>query len=985
MFMNDNSYNYNYPNANTMGYATPTGQAFVVTQPTTEQHLAAVQQQQILYANGYNTSLLAENYQLKSRLESTLMQLGKLRAEKYDNPSRFDIVNKYWTHTNGKGKRTPVAYVVIDNVKYINIKKDGTFDCLYAVYIAEDEIKRTAKVPFKDFSRRKFIQCFSGITMHIDCTSTIINELLDKLIRECPNNAILIIPEHIGWKTNKDTAVYIKGDIFESEVFKDSIPDCIKNNRLKPTKESADNIIKKVQELLPDSIAVFILFAFRIAGLFSSIYKILGLEWQQILVVEGTHPKTAEAAICLLKTFNRPSMNTLALDSSKTKVLSELSTIRDGTVILRDVSITDNEKKRADILNLLTSEITHTNPDSVICEHNLAVISNAASYLLPAEHYFSVSIDGSLFNKAPEIYQTAFEEIDAFLIKIFENNYKELIEKLEKHISSIHEIGNSLHSSTSVNTFLMLSSSVYLLNIIGFGLNMDVINEALIKILNTNSSDSGNNKAIVNEFAIVLNDAIRNEELNLVDHNSTIATINNNAIIWNNYICLEPDTIENHILPKLTVTKNLIRLCKALNDTQLLYCTKKNIHPIRIYTENGLSNCINTYSISCDILDKDNVDRIENLHNKDSFCSKSDISDSYFMPLIVNSNGKLAGILENLSDKNNRHIYVTGNSGQGKSILLAQMLYNASQLNHKIVVFDTNDSFTPAELSKSLPDDFIKNNITYHNVENDGIPIDLFNSRDCFKESQRKKILAGILSAPFNELSESQHNVIKKVLSDIMTLVDKSERLFPEDILEFFDEDTPTHKSIHNRLAPVFDDIKDSGMSEDTWGEFIEKSKDVIIITMNNCASESGNQLVDMMLATLFNYQTANSDCQLDIIIDEIQNQNMSETSPIMKIMKEGRKYLISFIGATQSFSKKGDGVGRVMKYAATNIFLKPTIDSEKNVADMLGFSKHEITKFRTMKPGDCYIEGYIYNNESKRNEPATIKGTVYLPFGIKN
>ena len=72
--------------------------------------------------------------------------------------------------------------------------------------------------------------------MHIDCTSTIINELLDKLIRECPNNAILIIPEHIGWKTNKDTAVYIKGDIFESEVFKDSIPDCIKNNRLKPTR-----------------------------------------------------------------------------------------------------------------------------------------------------------------------------------------------------------------------------------------------------------------------------------------------------------------------------------------------------------------------------------------------------------------------------------------------------------------------------------------------------------------------------------------------------------------------------------------------------------------------------------------------------------------------------------------------------------------------------------------------------------------------------
>lgn len=805
------------------------------------------------------------------------------------------------------------------------------------------------------------------------------------LIRDCPNNAIFTIPEHVGWKTNNDTTFYIRGDGFESEDFKDSIPDCIKNNRLKPTKESADNILKKVQELLPDSIAVFILFAFRIAGLLSTIYKALGLEWQQILVVEGTHPKTAEAAICLLKTFNRPSMETLALDSSKTKVLSELSTIRDGTVILRDVSITDNEKKRADTLNLLTSELTHTDPGAVICEHNIAVISNVASYLLPSEHCFSVSLDGSLFTEAPEKYQTVFEEVDAFIIQLFEKNYTNLIATLKKLISSVRKCECLLPSKASVNTFLILSSSLLLFkSLLNPEFDCRKINTAIINnLIRSTHSDSGNAQAIVNEFSKVLNEEIREDRLNLVDHNSPIDSSDNNAIIWKNHICLEAKTIEKYIIPKLTVTRNIIRLCKALNETGLLYCTKKNLHPIRIYTENGSLRCIDTYSVSCDILDRDNIDAVENLHNKDFFFDES--PDPYFMPLIVNSKGKIAGILENTYDKNNRHIYVTGNSGQGKSVLLAQMLYNASMLKHKIIVFDTNDSFTPTELSKSIPDDFIRNNITYHNVEKDGVPIDLFYCSDYLKDSQRKKVIAGILSAPFNTLSEAQSNAIKNALSEFLTAVDKSDRLLPKDMLSFFDEDTPTHRSIRNRLSSVFDDIEDSEMSRDTWAEFIEKSKNVIIITMNNCTSESGNQLVDMMLATLFNYQVNDSERQLNIIIDEIQNQNMSETGPIMKIMKEGRKYRISLIGATQPFSKKGDDVGRTMKYATTNIFLKPTSDSESDAAAVLGFNKLEINKFHTMKPGDCFIYGYLYNNESKRNEPATIKGKVYLPYGMKD
>lgn len=133
-----------------------------------------------------------------------------------------------------------------------------------------------------------------------------------------------------------------------------------------------------------------------------------------------------------------------------------------------------------------------------------------------------------------------------------------------------------------------------------------------------------------------------------------------------------------------------------------------------------------------------------------------------------------------------------------------------------------------------------------------------------------------------------------------------------------------------------------------------------------------------MLLATLYNYQLCGAENQLDIVIDEMQTQNVSDGSPIYKILKEGRKYHIAFIGATQSFYQKHDPVGKVMNHAETMIFLKPKTDSEKDAANVLGLTQKEMRKFRMMDRGDCFVSGKFYNKAEGCNRPAVLYGKVF-------
>ena len=110
------------------------------------------------------------------------------------------------------------------------------------------------------------------------------------------------------------------------------------------------------------------------------------------------------------------------------------------------------------------------------------------------------------------------------------------------------------------------------------------------------------------------------------------------------------------------------------------------------------------------------------------------------------------------------------------------------------------------------------------------------------------------------------------------------------------------------------------------WGELIEESKDIIIISTKAVRSNGGSGLIDMLLMSLYYYQQAHGEKQLSVFIDEIRTQNLSTKGPIAKILTESRKNRMSLNFATQ-FLPKSTQVREIMDNAAIHAFSRWTTE----------------------------------------------------------
>ncbi len=139
-------------------------------------------------------------------------------------------------------------------------------------------------------------------------------------------------------------------------------------------------------------------------------------------------------------------------------------------------------------------------------------------------------------------------------------------------------------------------------------------------------------------------------------------------------------------------------------------------------------------------------------------------------------------------------------------------------------------------------------------------------------------------------------------------------------------------------------------------------------------------QIVDALLAGLFNYKRENPQRPLSVFIDEVQNHNMSANSPIRKILKEGRKHHFSLVTATQDFYARGTEIGSALGKAGLQIHHRPTQDSANLVAAELRWNKADMARFDSMNRGDVIIKGSLFNMEEGHNIQTTISGHIY-PF----
>ena len=107
-------------------------------------------------------------------------------------------------------------------------------------------------------------------------------------------------------------------------------------------------------------------------------------------------------------------------------------------------------------------------------------------------------------------------------------------------------------------------------------------------------------------------------------------------------------------------------------------------------------------------------------------------------------------------------------------------------------------------------------------------------------------------------------------------------------------------------------------------------------------------------------------DKPITIVLDEMQNLDHRPDSPIDKFLREGRKFGISLILATQTISNFNQEQKDRLFQASTKLFFKPATTEVDSFAVLLskvypGLSKAEwVEHLNSLNKGQCFFIGYI-------------------------
>lgn len=502
----------------------------------------------------------------------------------------------------------------------------------------------------------------------------------------------------------------------------------------------------------------------------------------------------------------------------------------------------------------------------------------------------------------------------------------------------------------------------------------------------------GNSEAIVNDFTQALNEVIRNNSVRIIPYSKDMNFIpgNNEIIIKDKMLALEEETLTKKILPLMTTTSSVLHILQSLKEDNLLYTSSKGDkeslrYKLTVYNH-GMSRRYSFIVIEKDaVLDSDIADMLSGIKTSEWFAKN--LPTTPVIPIITNQNGFIASQEFAANRQDNLHFFTTGMPGYGKTFHLTERMCSLQKQGIRTVVFDVSGSFTREEIIEKLSADgddkilkevenYVDEHITFHNIETEGIPVEPLMLDFSDDITEKKNILFSIIMSHFGSLGKVQEVFIGKLITNLTATDNLSVMNAYNHIVKV---DYPEKQyTLHLQVTEHFSCFTDYKCANRGWGEFLENSKDIVIISMNASSKTGGYALIDILMMSLFYHQRFNPSKHLGIFVDEIHSQNLKPQGPITQILREGRKFRTFLNYATQFLSKKNTDANAVIKLAGLSAFFNPDDTSALAVSKSLGISQKELV---CMDVGECFIKGDVYNYQKHIRENKVLHGRTYRNF----
>lgn len=326
----------------------------------------------------------------------------------------------------------------------------------------------------------------------------------------------------------------------------------------------------------------------------------------------------------------------------------------------------------------------------------------------------------------------------------------------------------------------------------------------------------------------------------------------------------------------------------------------------------------------------------------------------------------------------NRHLLITGTSGQGKTYSIQTMLYELSKSNISSVIFDYTEGFRLDQLEPEFVSK-MGNHINQRVVKFENVPINPFKRQTIDyagikfpeKDADIAARFSNILTHVYSFGEQQAAAIFEAVRIGLSKYKDKMNMTYFKEELENVKQDNRAAQTVISKMQPFFYGIEFEEDSQFDWGNVIYPNEATATIFQLTLIDRDMQVIItELMLWDLWYYSMKNGNKEKPFVtvLDEAQNLSHKEKSPSCKILTEGRKFGWSAWYATQSLKVLHDEEVTRLLQSAFKVYFKPTDDEIVKMSKQLDPMDGNtwVSALKGLKKGQCIIVGDRVKKDGK-------------------
>lgn len=301
-------------------------------------------------------------------------------------------------------------------------------------------------------------------------------------------------------------------------------------------------------------------------------------------------------------------------------------------------------------------------------------------------------------------------------------------------------------------------------------------------------------------------------------------------------------------------------------------------------------------------------------------------------------------------NSDNLNVLITGRSGSGKSYALKEIEKNLAMDNGAVLVLNYHGTHNDIKG---------KERVRWINALTDGIPITMLTPlpRQDGTYEDTVDVIASVVDilCSLHPLQVRQKNILRKAVRSAMC---ENDAIINElSAIGKALSKIPDGETVYECFYQIFTKGKVCK------GKPIIERGCITVIDFDHYNETTQVILAELLLACLWRYfylKGQDAEETLFVVCDEFQVFNLQKNSILSKILREGRKYHLALILATQTLSEFERSEKVVLQQAATQIYFHQAMDDVKYIAKSLSEEEKEKIKnlLLNLNKGECLAVG---------------------------